>query len=172
MSKVINKDLNQNNEFKTYITTLKIHTNSVLCLTILNDGRLVSGSSDNSIIIYNKETYQPNIIIQEHDDAINYLIQLKNGILASCSNDKTIKLFNIKENEYELIQTLNLHYRWVNKILELSNNYLVSGSYDETIIFYIKEDIKYKKDYSISASDFVCDIIETKRNEIDIQHGI
>ena len=103
MSKVINKYSNQNIEFKTHITTLKIHTNIVLCLIILNDGRLVSGSSDNSIIIYNKETYQPNIIIQEHEGSVICLIQLKNGILASCSNDKTIKLFNIKENEYELI---------------------------------------------------------------------
>ena len=78
MSKVINKDLKQNIEFKTNITTLKIHTNGVNCLTVLNDGRLVSGSFDKSIIIYNKETYQPNIIIQEHDNDINCLIQLKN----------------------------------------------------------------------------------------------
>ena len=109
MSKVINKYSNQNIEFKTHITTLKIHTDWVNCLIILNDGRLVSGSIDKSIIIYNKETYKPNIIIQEHKDAIKCLIQLKNGILASCSHDNTIKLFNIKENEYELIQTLNLH---------------------------------------------------------------
>ena len=64
-------------------------------------------------------------IIKEHKYTIKCLIQLKNGILASCSDDETIKLFNIKENEYELIQTLNLHSNWVNKILELSNNYLV-----------------------------------------------
>ena len=139
MSKVINKYLNQNIEFKTHITTLKIHTNSVICLTVLNDGRLVSGSYDKSIIIYNKQTYQPNIIIQEHEDTVICLIQLKNGILASCSHDKTIKLFNIKENEYELIQTLNLHSNWIIKILELSNNYLISGSDDETIIFILKK---------------------------------
>ena len=149
MSKVINKDLNQNIEFKTHITTLKIHTDIVNCLTVLNDGRLVSGSYDKSIIIYNKQTYQPNIIIQEHQDIVNYLTQLKSEILGSCSGDKTIKLFNIKENEYELIQTLNLHSNCVSKILEFSNNYLVSSSNDKTIIFYIKEDIKYIKDYSI-----------------------
>ena len=92
------------------------------------------------------------------------MIQLKNGILASCSN--TIKLFNIKENEYELIQTLNLHSNCVSKILEFSNNYLVSSSNDKTIIFYIKEDIKYKKDYSIYTFNYVNNIIETKQNEI------
>ena len=91
---------------------------------------------------------------------------IKKWILASSSYDKTIKLFNIKENEYELIQTLNLHSNCVSKILEFSNNYLVSSSNDKTIIFYIKEDIKYKKDYSIYTFNYVNNIIETKQNEI------
>ena len=84
-----------------------------------NDGRLVSGSNDKSIIIYNKETYKPDIIIKEHSDIVEYIIQLSSGILASCSSDKLIKLFNIKENKYEVLQTLNDHTFWVNKIIEL-----------------------------------------------------
>ena len=52
------------------------------------------------------------------------------------------------------------------KILELSNNYFVSGSKDKKIIFYINEGKKYKKDYSISTSEGVRNIIETKQNEI------
>ena len=167
-----NSNKHQKIELRTHITSLSVHTEVVFCLTLLYDERTCFWFIAHSIIIYNKETYQTNIIIKEHKDAVRNLIQLKNKILASCSLDKTIKLFNIKETHYEIIQTIDLHSDWVMKILELSNNYLVSGSYDETIIFYIKEDIKYKKDYSISASDFVCDIIETKRNEIDIQHGI
>ena len=55
MSKIINKDLNQNIEFKTHITTLNVHTNSILCLIILNDGRLVSGSVDNSLLFIIKK---------------------------------------------------------------------------------------------------------------------
>ena len=157
---------NINIELKTNISTLNIHTDSVYCLTLLHDGRLTSGSADKLIIIYHKETYKPDLIIKEHKKAVNCLIQLKNGILSSCSNDKTIKLFFIKENCYNILQTLNLHSNWVYKILELSNNYLVSGSSDKTIIFYIKENIKYKKDYSISVSDGVENIIEIKQNEI------
>ena len=87
-------------------------------------------------------------------------------LLASGSDDNTIKLFNIKDNQYELIQTLNLHSNYVNKILELSNNSLISGSSDSTIIFYIKDGTQYKKDYSISTSDSVSNIIQTKENEI------
>jgi len=162
------KDLNNifNLELKNPLNTLNNHKDVVYCLTLLNDGRLVSGSRDKSIIIYNKQNYKPDIIIKEHKDSINFLIQLKNGLLSSCSVDKSIMLFNIKENKYEIIQILNLHSKSVNIILELFNNSFVSGSDDKTIIFYYKDNIKYKKDYSISTSDLVNNIIQTKKNEI------
>ena len=69
----------------------------------MNDGRLVSGSGENSIIIYNKETYQPNLIIKEHNNSIAYTNQLSSGILAPCSSDKKIKLFKINGMKYELL---------------------------------------------------------------------
>ena len=163
---VVNEELNSDKNLNNPLHILNNHLDWVKCLTILNDGRLVSGSEDKSIIIYNKQTYQPDIIINEHKNCVNCLTQLKNGILVSCSDDNTIKLFNIKDNQYELIQTLNLHSNYVNKILELSNNSLISGSSDSTIIFYIKDGTQYKKDYSISTSDSVSNIIQTKENEI------
>ena len=46
-----------NIEFKKPIHILNNHINSVYCLSILKDRRLVSGSYDKSIIIYNKITY-------------------------------------------------------------------------------------------------------------------
>ena len=46
------------------------------------------GSNDNSIIIYNKITYQPDIIIKEHNDSVTCVTQLSSGLLASCSYDK------------------------------------------------------------------------------------
>ena len=67
-----------------------------------------------SIIIYDKKTFKPDFKIKEHDGCINCLIQLKSGILASCSYDNTIKLYNIKEKEYQVIQTLKYHTNSVN----------------------------------------------------------
>ena len=162
------KEINNNNLYNNYnielknpIHILNDHTDSVRCLTVMNDGRLVSGSNDKSIIIYNKETYKPDIIIKEHSGAVKYIIQLSSGILASCSNDGSIKLFNIKENKYEVLQTLNDHTFWVNKIIELKNKTLVSCSDDCSIIFYIKDNIKYKKDYQISTNGYCWNIIQT-----------
>ena len=54
-------------ENKNPIHKLTNHTNIVLCLCVMKDGRLVSGAGDNSIIIYNKITYQPDLIIKEHN---------------------------------------------------------------------------------------------------------
>ena len=170
---IINNQINNNNlyndfdiELKEPIHKLNYHTGTVLCLTIMNDGRLVSGFVDNSIIIYNKETYKPDLIIREHNALVNYIIQLSSGILASCSNDNTIKLYNIKGNEYEVLQTLNYHTYFINKIIELKNKALVSCSVDNSIIFYIKDNLKYKKDYQISTNGDCSNIIQTKDNEI------
>ena len=48
------------------------------------------------IIKYNKTTYKPDLIVKEHKDGVWYIIQLSSGIIATCSDDKTIKLFNVK----------------------------------------------------------------------------
>jgi len=157
---------NLNTSLKNPIHTLNYHKGRVLCLSILNDGRLISSSFDKSIIIYNKTTYQPDFIINEHKGPVNYIIQLNSGILATCSGDKTIKLFNIKENNYNIIQTLNDHTNWINKIIEIENKYLISCSSDKSIIFYLKDNLKYKKNSQLSTNGNCYCISQIKENEI------
>ena len=83
---------------KNPIHKLTNHNNDVTCLTILNDERLVSCSFYSSIIIYNKITYKPDLIIKEHKHYVLFIIKLNSGLLASSSSDTTIKLFEIKGN--------------------------------------------------------------------------
>ena len=154
-------------KLKELITKINNHKNTVFCLTILKDGRLVSGSYDKSIIIYNKKTYKPDITIREHLGGINCITTLNSGILASCSFDRTIKLFNIKENKYDILQTLNNHTHEVYKIIELNNKSLISCSNDQSIIFYNKDNnnkyIQYKK---LNTKGSCYSVIETRDNEI------
>ena len=119
--------------------TLKYHTDSIWCSTVLKDGRFVTGSWDKSIIIYNNKTFKPDLIIKEHNRAVTCVIQLNSGELVSCSYDNTIKLYNINENEYKVIQTLNEHTDNVAIIIELKNKQLVSCSWYKSIIFYNKD---------------------------------
>ena len=153
-------------ENKNHIHKLINHSSYVYCLCILNDGRLVSGSVDKSIIIYNKDTFQPDLRIKEHSDWISCIIQLSSEELVSCSNDKTIKIYNIKGVQYEVLQILNYHKGTVCKILELKNKVLVSCSCDSSVIFYLKDNNEYKKDYQILTNGSCYSIIQTKDNEI------
>jgi len=148
------------------IHSLNYQRDYLLCLSILNDGRLISGSENNSIIIYNTITYQPDLIINEHKGPVFCITQLYSGILATCSEDKTMKLFNIKGNNYNIIQTLNEHTGSVNLVKEIENKYLVSCSSDKSIIFYLKDNDKYKKYYQISTNDACYCISQIKGNEI------
>jgi len=163
---IIAIDDNDKIENKNPIYTLTNHTDFVLCLCILNDGRLVSGSSDKSIIIYNKNTYKPDLIIKGHKESVYCIIQLSTGELVSCSQDYTIKIYNIKGLKYEVIQTLNNHTNTVYKIIELQNKVLTSCSFDESIIFYKRENKEFKKDYQIETNGPCYSIIQTKDNEI------
>ena len=131
--------------------------------------RFVTGSGDYSIIIYNNKTFKPDLTIKEHINYVYCIIQLSSGILASGSADNIIKLYNINENEYKVIQTLTYHTSDVNKIIELKNNQLISCSGDESIIIYFKDNNKYIKDYSISTNGENGPVIQTKDNEICYQ---
>ena len=162
-----NSDNNFNIKLKEPIHILNNHSSNVYCLTLLKDGRLVSGSYDKSIIIYNKETYKPDLTIKEHNNYIYCVTTLSSGILASCSGDYTIKLFNIKNNEYNVLQTLKYHTNSVYKIIELKNKSLASCSYDKSLIFYTKDNNnEYIKDYNISTNGICTSVIQTKDNEI------
>ena len=158
------KDFNIGEKKEKYV--LNYHTNNVNCLTIMKDGRLVSGSFDSNIIIYNKKTFEPDLIIKEHKGYVLCIIQMSSGLLASSSCDHTIKLFNIKDNYYEVIQSLNFHQKGILKIIELENKALVSCSHDKSIIFYTKNEKGFNKDFQISTNGNCTTIIQTNLKEI------
>ena len=57
-----------------------------------------------SIIIYNKNTFKPDLIIEEHNSWIYWVTQISSGIFVSCSRDNKIKLFNINGNIYNILK--------------------------------------------------------------------
>ena len=161
-----------NIQYKQPIHKLKFHTQYLHSLTVLNDGRLVSGSNDWSIIIYNKLTYEPDLTIKEHNESVCYVIQLSSGELVTCSKDLII--FKIRGLQYEVLQRIkiitNKEYE-VLKLIELKNKNLVSCSNDSSIIFYNKEDLKYKIKDKIYSNGGCYSIIQTKENELCYSEG-
>ena len=159
MNEIINKNyLNKNIQIDFSINEDEINK---LLNTIKNLGKIN--------IIYNNfniKTKNPIYQLNFHNNDVYCIVLMNDGRLASCSYDYTVKLFKIKFNNYELIQTLNYHTNGVYKIIELKNETLVSCSSDSSIIFYIKDNLEYKKDYTFSTDSSCSSIIQTKDNEI------
>ena len=152
------------------IHKLKFHTSYICCLTILNDGRLVSGSSDTTMIIYNKLTFKPDLIIKEHKNSVCCVTQLSSGEVVSGSKEIII-IFKITEKQYKVVNTLKFHTNLVLKIIELKNKNLVSCSDDSSIVFYYKENLE-KNNFKINCKGGCYTIIQTKENEICYSEGM
>ena len=67
---------------------------------------------------------------------IYHLILLKDGRFASCSKDKTIKIFNSKD--YSCEQTIEAHQDSVRYIIQLENENIISCSNDKSIKVWTK----------------------------------
>ena len=167
-----------NIQYKEPIHKLNFHKDGVLCLTILNDGRLASGSRDKNIIIYNKISFRPDIIIKEHSknqqnnqpyNNVCCLIQLSSGELVTCSQE--IIILKINDLNYEIIQILKDNTNYVLKLIELKNKNLASCSNDSSVIFYYKDNSKYKIKFKINTNGGCYTIIQTKENEICCSTG-
>ncbi len=66
-----------------------------------------------------------------HEGSVRALIMLSNNVLASGSQDKTIRIWDL--NTFKLVKTLNGHVDTVSCLARLSHDELVSGSFDKTI---------------------------------------
>ena len=136
----------------------------------LQDGRLASGGDDGNIIIYNKETFKPELTISEHTKGIWDLIQLKNGNLISCSyNDKTMNLYQlIENNKYKLLSQVKVQgNNCPRKIKELENGEIGLVAY-ESIIFYLNINNKFDEDFNIKYNQ---NQIGTYYNMISVKPG-
>ena len=130
---------------------------------MLNDGRLVSGSEGGKIIIHNKITYKPDLIITNKYNKVRSLMTLKSGVLAAC-DEYYINFYNIKENKYEKLSIIDNNSRGY-KLLELQNNYLVSIDYNALTFFFI-DNLKYEKDFTNNGEYNSYSLIQTTSNEI------
>ena len=65
----------------------------MFCLEELNDGRLISGATDWSMIVWDVEKRKKDFEIEGHNESVNSLIVLSDGGIVSCSTDQTIKLW-------------------------------------------------------------------------------
>ena len=167
----------KNNNFKNFkfenlnlVTILNCNKGWISCLKTLDDGRLAAGDLNSNLIIYNKETFNPDIIIQNNLSNLYNFTQLKNkNIACSFYSNNTLKIIKIKNNNYEDIQIIkNAHNNNINKIIELKNENLITFSGDCSFKIWKlnNNNNKYEKIDEFKDSNKLSDGLEIKDNEI------
>ena len=112
-----------------YVTTLEGHAGVVFCFETIDDDRFATGSGDNTIKIWDTQTFAClNKIITCHKFGAQCLKSLSSNRLAS--GESQIKIWSIEKGECML--TLNPHAQ-VYDLVCSPNGHLVSCSEDKTI---------------------------------------
>ena len=159
----------QNNFFNNInlITTIQCYGKIIYCLKILYDNRLATGDYNSYLIIYNKNTLNPEIKINNKLGGLTYIEQLKNKKIAASFKENAIRIYSIEKDKYFILQTIDyIHENWVYKIIELSNNFLLSCSSDGTFVLWNYIGLHYEETYKSIKEDFyILDIIEINENE-------
>ena len=113
------------------------HLNWITGLVCLPNGHLVSCSAD-TIKVWNLEKGSCLKTITGQSSAFFCLLLMKDGLLASGSDDKTIKIWSLDRSE--CVKTLRGHSLGVYRLQALESGELISCSWDSTIkIWDLKE---------------------------------
>ena len=149
-----------------YEKKINIVINSVNYIINLNNntnGVAIAAGND-ILIIEDFNNYDPNNpdIMSGHVKTITSLVLLTEDKLASGSEDKTIKIWNIKERK--CISTITGNYECIQSLLKINDNTLAAGSHDTIRVF----DTESKKElYSLIGHEkSVCTLIKLNEDKI------
>lgn len=136
-SNILLKEIQRINKHEYFLTSI----------ILLSDGRLCSTSYDNSIYIYNKNTYEIDVSIRNAHSlkmlvGVSFICEIAPNILLSCGKElnerKSILIWKLSGNDIQIIGQID-GGACVDKITSLSNEQFAICNYQgEVRIFSIK----------------------------------
>ena len=116
------------------------HRRSVLCLQALPDGRIVSGSADQTLRTWGKNPNGDwiNEVLTGHTSWVGCLQALPDGRIVSGSIDKTLRIWSKEPNATWTSEVLKDHTQLVRCLQALPDGRIVSVSYDATLRIWSK----------------------------------
>ena len=122
------------------LNTFDMHTDAILCAQWLNDSVFVTGGADGVIIQYDL-SLGSTMQLKGHTGKVNALAYSKGGILASASEDKTIRIWNEDGSCKHVLQE---HTDVISDIKWKpdSDRILASGSCDGTVLLWDTQESK------------------------------
>ena len=110
--------------------TLSGHKQNIKCLELLSENKLVSGSEDKTVKIWDIEKLDCICTITGNYEKIDSIAILNNNTIAVGAFN-TVRVFNT-ENKKELYSLVG-HEKSICSLIKVNNNMLISGSYDNLI---------------------------------------
>jgi WD40 repeat protein len=128
-------DLNTNQ-----CVTKLVYDNEVESLTVLNDGRIASGSHNNQIAIFDLNTKQrilldnKNISLSDDNHSgVTYLAQSPDGQLIGCAFNGEVYKWHITDNNYYCEKVFKFNAANINTAALLAHNKLVIGAFNGSV---------------------------------------
>ena len=147
-----------------------IFSNNLYSPIELKDKRIACCSYDYSISIisidYENKKWTHDIKKEKsHNNFVRCLCELKQNILVSCSEDKTVKIWEISKNDLKLLATLSNHSQEVIKVITLTHNRFASCSKDNSVRIWCSE-TPYNEITTLSHEGEVSNLIQLKQKEL------
>ena len=117
-------------ESPALVRTLSGHGDWVMALAVTGDGRVVSGSDDRTVKVWDLNSGQEQRTLSEHGGGVRTLALTGDGRVVFGSYDGTVRLWDLNSRQQ---RTLQRHGSAVMALALTGDGRVVSGSYDGTV---------------------------------------
>lgn len=107
-------------------------------ILFLKSGKILLSDSEGDFYLYNDLNFENPYIAQIFDDYPQDMVELSDGSIAACSNDKTLKLFSFQNNTHKILINCQCNDQlWSLTTIKGTDN-LVFGDLRGNLFFYLK----------------------------------